>query len=102
MIYWVVFSSIIILSLNQYFKNHKKISVLIFYCVGFFLIFFVGFRYESVDYYGYFNIWKKVNFELFGFPFFKAPGGTTGNEFVFATAISFFKSIGFSFEGFIF
>lgn len=102
MIYWIVFFSVTVLSLSQYFKNSKNFSIFFLYFIGFFLISFVGFRYESVDYYSYFTIWDNIEFDDFGFPIFKGSGGISGKEFIFATVISLFKSLGFSFELFIF
>ncbi len=67
-----------------------------------FFIILTGFRYDSIDYFGYQEIYARTNFTDFSFPFFNAYGGTTGNEFIYALVTSIFKSIGLNFEFFVF
>ncbi|RUO18678.1 EpsG family protein [Aliidiomarina haloalkalitolerans] len=58
------------------------------------LIIVVGFRYDSIDYYAYIDIFHRVSFSEFGFPFYRSVGDTTGNEFIFATVVSIIKALG--------
>lgn len=84
------------------FSKNKVFTNCMYIMLVAFLIVFIGFRFESVDYYGYMEIWDKVNFYYVGFPFYNSGGGTTGNEFIFATLISLFKEAGLGFVFFLF
>jgi hypothetical protein len=102
MIYWGLFSLILIAASTHFVKDLKSFSVIFFYSVWVILVVFSGFRFESIDYYGYLDIWNKLSFDVIGYPFYKASGGTTGNEFVYASLTSLFKLVGLSFEFFVF
>lgn len=102
MYYWAIYLLTVMLCLGTTFNELRQLRFSIYIFTYFLLLFFVGFRYESTDYLGYLSIWSRVSFENFGFPFFEAGGGTTGNEFLFATIISAFKIVGLPFESFLF
>ena len=63
------------------------------------LVIIAGTRFEGYDYYEYIGIYERTNFSLFSFPFFDAVGGTTGNEFFYASISSLFKIIGLDYTG---
>lgn len=50
-----------------------------------FIILFVGFRYDTPDFFTYAAIYYRTEFSDFAFPFYNEIGGTTGNEFVYAS-----------------
>lgn len=102
MIYWIIFSLTAVLSIYEILVGGSKASKTMFYVLCFFLVLFVGLRYDSVDYFSYQEIWERVDFTSFSIPFYLSYGGSTGNEFIFATILSFIKSLGGGFEFFIF
>lgn len=102
MTYFVLFFVFLCTSFIFHFNHNKYFVNFIYIVLVSFLIFFVGFRFESVDYYAYMDVWNKVSFNYLGFPFYSSGGGTTGNEFLFATLISLFKENGLSFVLFLF
>lgn len=74
--------------------NQNFFSRLILLFLGTILIFIIGTRYASVDYFGYLEVFNRTDFSKFGLPFFESTGRdlqTTGNEFVFASITSLFK-----------
>lgn len=77
----------------------KNILILTFFSI---LVFFIGFRYESVDYYGYKNIFSSISFENTSFPQFKNKIDNISIEFIFGFLISIFKELSFSFYSFLF
>jgi hypothetical protein len=79
--------------------NLKNTLILTFFLI---LVFFIGFRYESVDYYGYKNIFDSMSFENINFPQFKNKINNISIEFIFGFLISIFKKLNLSFYSFIF
>ena len=79
--------------------NFKNLIILTFFS---FLLFFIGFRYESVDYGGYKIIFDSISFESINFPQFKNIADNISIEFIFGFLISIFKELNFSFYSFIF
>ena len=83
------------LILSFFYINEKSIktNASLFAYFFFFVstVFIVGTRYASVDYFAYIEVYERVDFTYIGFPFYSAPGGTTGNEFLFATVTSAFR-----------
>ncbi|SER75284.1 EpsG family protein [Vreelandella subterranea] len=102
MLYWVFYTSYLFFAFSSLLVASKKIRFAVYIIFFFAFLFFIGLRFESVDYGGYYQIWQRVGFDVFSFPFYTAGGGTTGNEFLFATSVSFFKYYGLSFEFFLF
>ena len=102
--YWTVFVLIAGFTLFETFPDSIRYRRIIAILLSLFLVLFVGLRFESVDYYSYLGIWENASFKYFSIPLFRAPsvGGTTGNEFLFASAICSYKFLGLSFESFIF
>lgn len=84
---------------NYLKSNLKNILVLAFFSV---LVFFIGFRYESVDYSNYKIIFNSISFESINFPQFKNIVDNISIEFIFGFLISIFKELNFSFYSFIF
>ena len=100
--YWLLFATISAFSISEMARFFRPLRQVLGFITALALVLFVGLRYESVDYAGYQVIWDRVSFQSFGLPFFSAPGGTTGNEFLFASILSAYKAIGLPFEVFLF
>lgn len=102
MIYWIVFLSTAFSSLTHFFKELKPCArylLALFYAV---ILFIAGFKYASIDYFGYQDLFNEADFSYFGFPFFTASLGTTGMEFVWASFSSLFNLVGLPFTAWIF
>jgi hypothetical protein len=102
MIYWSVFFVAAFVSLTNFVKDGRSVSLFIFCYLYLFFLFFVGFRYASIDYFGYLAIFEATNFNEFSFPLFTTSVGTSGNEFIYASISSLFKILGLSFYNFMF
>lgn len=102
MIYWIVFLSTAFASLTHFLKELKPYTQLLFLFVYAFILIIVGFKYASVDYFGYEEIFNEASFSDFGFPFYTTSLGTTGMEFVWASFSSLFKLIGLPFTAWVF
>lgn len=102
-IYWswiILLICLVPFDKQNYLKsNLKNILVLAFF---FLLVFFIGFRYESVDYSSYKIIFNAISFESINFPQFKNIAENISIEFIFGFLISLFKELNFSFYLFIF
>lgn len=79
--------------------NFKNLIILTFFS---FLVFFIGFRYESVDYSNYKIIFDSISFESINFPQFKNITENISIEFIFGFFISIVKELNLSFYSFIF
>lgn len=86
---------------KQYYlkSNLKNILILAFFSL---LVFFIGFRYESVDYSNYKIIFNSISFQSINFPQFKNIAENISIEFIFGFLISIFKELNLSFYSFIF
>lgn len=62
-------------------------------------MFFVGFRYNSVDYELYSRIFESQSFNNFDFPFYS--DGLGAREFLFSSLISIFKNLNINYQMFI-
>lgn len=93
--YKLIFIFNLLLSILHFDK--KTVIKQFFPFVAFYLIFLVGFRYDSVDYDSYLWLYSITTFNDISFPFYDIETGTTGSEFIFATLSSFFNAIGFPF-----
>lgn len=100
--YWLLFATISAFSISEMARDLRPFRQILGFITALALVLFIGLRYASVDYGGYQAIWDRVSFQSFALPFFSAPGGTTGNEFLFASILSAYKAIGLPFEAFIF
>lgn len=80
-------------------KNKKNIIFLFFFST---LIFFIGFRYDSVDYFNYETIFTAISFDDINFPQFKNVTNNISIEFIFGFLISIFKEFNLPFYIFIF
>lgn len=94
--YNFIFILFLTLGVMSYFKsfNSSRFSSFLVLYVFILLVLVIGPRYASVDYFGYLQVFNRVDFSRFGFPFYGAESGdsqTTGNEFLFATLTSIFK-----------
>lgn len=104
MIYWSTFFTIAATSLFNFFRdaNAKLLSLLAFVFTYLFLLFVVGFRYASIDYFAYEELFNNATFEDFSFPFFTSRPGTTGMEFIWASFSSLFNLIGLPYTAWVF
>src|SRR5690554_3682370 len=102
MVYLLIFFTLTVASLFNFFRDVKLISLVIYTYAYFFLLFIVGFRYASVDYFGYEELFKEASFAYFSFPFFTTHIGTTGMEIVWASLSSLFNFIGLTFPVWVF
>ncbi|WP_404801354.1 EpsG family protein [Aliarcobacter skirrowii] len=100
--YWILFFSAVTISFLHLFKDTKRLEILFFFLYSYIIIFIAGFKYESIDYFGYQYIYYNSFFSDFSFPFFKGSLGTTGKEYLWATFGSIFNQLGFSFVFWIF
>lgn len=94
--YNFIYTTFVFLAFYGYKKsfNLNRLTSFLIVCVFFILVFIIGARYDSVDYFGYLSVFNRVDFSGFGFPFYNLDEGmlqTTGNEFLFATLTSFFR-----------
>jgi len=99
-------SSVVLLFLSTYslfFRNKLKYQENVIFLIILFIFFSViALRTSGIDYESYSYIYEIQSFEYFSFPLYNTPTlGTTGNEFIFATAISIFKSLNLSFQSFL-
>ena len=74
-IYWLWILYTIVFLTFDYYKNQKYKNNIIYFTF-ILLIFFVGFRYESVDYELYSKIFNSQSFENINFPFYSKGGQT--------------------------
>lgn len=100
--YWVLFLGAAILSSLSLLKNTKNLQSVSFIYLYFFIVFVTGFKYASIDYFGYEELFYNTNLNDFSFPFFKGALGTTGKEYLWATISSVFKFLGFAFPIWVF
>lgn len=92
-LYYIIYFSFLMLSAND-LKAVRYLREFCIFGVYIFLAAFVGFRYKSVDYDSYVEIFNRSNINNFSFPLFDAEGGTTGNEFIYATLNSVLNLLG--------
>ena len=100
-IYWILFFILIILSTleqHQLFNKKTYNYTIILTCI--FIIFIIGFRYNSVDYIGYKEHYYLVQSGHIGFPLYLMY--ESGSEFLFSSMMVLFKSIKLPFFIFIF
>lgn len=100
--YWFLFLSASLISILNLVKDFKYLNLIIYVYSFIILLFLSGFKYASIDYFGYFDLYTKSNLEDASFPFFTSSLGTTGMEFIWAGFSAIFYSSGVSFEGWIF
>ena len=103
MIEYYIFSLPCILAAVVSFNNKiDRVFRLLFLFFIVFYVLIVGLRFGSVDYFNYEDIYYKTSISDFSFPFFDSNSGTTGNEFIYATATVVFKYFGLPFQVFLF
>lgn len=102
MIYWIVFFSAALASLIHFFNQLKTYAKFLFVFIYALILFIAGFKYASIDYFGYQDLFDEADFSYFGFPFYTATFGTTGMEFVWASFSSLFNLIGLPFTAWVF
>lgn len=100
--YWLLFATVSAFSVSEMARNLRPLRRGLGAFTAVALVLFVGLRYGSVDYSGYQAIWERVSFQYFSVPFFTSPGGTTGNEFLFASVLSAYKYVSLPFEVLLF
>lgn len=101
-IYWLLFFTAATASLLHFIDNTKYIEFVSFLFLFSIILFVAGFRYASIDYFGYEYLYHTTSIENFSLPFFKGGLGTTGKEFFWATMSSGFNYFGFSFPVWVF
>jgi EpsG family len=85
------------------FSIDSKVKLNLFYPILFiFLILFVGLRYNSVDYWGYYRIFLKTDIINFSFPLYSGSGATSGREYVYSTLSAIIRYLGGNFKILIF
>lgn len=102
MIYWTVFLGAALASLIHFFNELKPYAKFLLVLIYATILFIAGFKYASIDYFGYQDLFNEADFSYFGFPFYTATFGTTGMEFVWASFSSLFKLIGLPFTAWVF
>lgn len=102
MIYWTVFLTAIASSGVHFFRQLKIIALPVFFALALVLLFINGFKYASVDYFGYLDLFNDTSFKDIKFPFYTTNYGTTGMEFIWASFSSLFKWMGLPFEAWVF
>ena len=101
-LYWALFYTLLFMSIID-LSNRAYIIRFALLAYGYIaLLFIIGFKYASIDYFGYQEIYYKTSFNDFSYPFYKSSMGTTGMEFLWATFSSFFRYISVPFEGWVF
>lgn len=101
-IYWVIYFSTGISAFLHAFKSFNQIRWLVFLLLYIGLVSFAGFRYASVDYFGYKRLFYNTSFNNFSIPFFTGSQGTSGQEFIWASASSAFNLLGLHFSVWVF
>ena len=97
---WIILLVCLLPFDKQYYlkSNLKNILILAFFSL---LIFFIGFRYQSVDYSNYKIIFNSISFQSINFPQFKNIAENISIEFIFGFFISIVKGLNLSFYSFI-
>lgn len=101
-VYWAILLAGIFSSFLNFIKGFRVgtgILFIYFYAV---LIFIAGFKYESIDYFGYKHLYDSVSFSDFSIPFFNTGMGVTGSEFLWASLSSLSKFLELPYELFVF
>lgn len=101
-IYWSLLLASMAASFTSFIKNTKILRWAIYSSFFIALIFLAGFRFESIDYFSYQDLFNDTNLTDFSIPFFTTSLGTTGMEFIWASFSSLFKNMGLSFEVWLF
>jgi len=83
-------------------KKYSQINYVLWVTIFIVIVLFVGLRFNSVDYFSYYELYHRQGFFHFGFPFYTGAGQTTGNEFLFASLVSLFRYFNASFYYFVF
>ncbi|MGM0952119.1 MAG: EpsG family protein [Pseudomonadota bacterium] len=101
-IYWAILLAGIFSSFLNFIKGFRVGCGLLFIYFYVFLVFLAGFKYESIDYFGYKHLYDSVSFSDFSVPFFSTGMGLTGSEFIWASLSSLSKFLEFPYEFFVF
>lgn len=100
-LYWLwILLLIVLIPLDSDKLKDSKLKEKLLYVFLVFLILFVGLRYESVDYQLYNIIYESQSFSNISFPFYS--DGAAAKEFLFASLISFFKTINLNYQSLLF
>ncbi|MBB5322518.1 EpsG family protein [Marinobacter oulmenensis] len=101
-VYWAILLAGIFSSLLNFIKGFRVGGGLLFIYFYAFLVFIAGFKYGSIDYFGYKHLYDSVSFSDFSVPFFNTGKGVTGSEFIWASLSSLSKFLEFPYEFFVF
>ena len=93
--YIIISFPFVLFALLSIFVRQRKLRVVGLVVAAIIFTIFIGFRYDSVDYYSYVSIYYSHSFHYFSFPFFNTAPGTTGNEIVFATVAAALNLLNF-------
>lgn len=102
MFFWILYIIAACVSLINFIKDAKIAQFVVFLYLYVFLVFIAGFKYASIDYIGYVELYYETNISDFSIPFFTVSLSTTGMEFVWATSSSLFRLIGMPFTVWVF
>lgn len=92
-LYFIVYFTVLVLAASD-LKKIKFLNEFFATLICIFFIFIVGLRYNSVDYDSYVDIYNRSDLKNFSFPLYNAPGGSTGNEFIYATLNAALNGLG--------